>query len=73
MLSYFSVGSELVHLDLPATLYMRVYKLAVYLRVPRQDILALACGRYGVSTEAVEKYLAHDMREEMRIAENCEL
>ncbi len=73
MLSYFTVGSETVHLDLPTPLYMRVFKLAVYLRVPRQTILSLACALYGVSVEAVEKYLDHDRKEDMRIAENFEL
>lgn len=71
--TYFSVRGQTVNLEMPPALYDRVFKLAGYLRVTRCDILSSACAQYGVSIEAVEKYLNHDMKEEMRIAENFEL
>lgn len=71
--AYFMVDDNGVSLVMPQSLYNRVSKLATYLRMTRCNIFSLACSRYGVSVEAVEKYLDHDRKEDMRIAENFEL
>ncbi len=71
--SYFTVRNQTVDLELSSSLYERVRKLATYLCMRVCDILELACVQYGVSVEAVERYLDNDRKEEMRIAENFEL
>lgn len=60
-------------LEVSGALYEKVKRLSAYLRRPMCEIFGLACANYGVSVEAVEKYLANDMKEEMKIADNFEL